>query len=252
MPYKQIRSLDRGVAILQFVNTMGEATAGKIARAIGLPRPTVYRILDTLVESGLLYRSPSAQRVYRLTEAVGKLSNSLDRSDPVAAAARRVLNSVSPDLPWPVFLSTYSEEGMVIRETTRGSSVFWTELGWVGAVAPFWEVSPGWAFIAHASPDLVSSLLEQAPVGAKDQLEAVRKQGYALDHDSAGRVIGLSIPVGKDDTLVGALATRWEASEVTKQGFVDEFFGSLDLLRNQILEELTKDSAGAPALAEQG
>lgn len=251
MPYKQIRSLDRGVAILQYVNTMGEATAGKIARAIGLPRPTVYRILDTLVESGLLYRSPSEQRVYRLTEALDKLSDSLRPSDPVAAAARHVLSSASRDLPWPVFLSTYSEEGMVIRETTRGSSVFWTELGWVGAVAPFWEVAPGWAFIAHASSELRDTLLEQGPDGAKEQLETVRRQGYAIDHDRDSRVIGLAVPVGEGDTLVGALATFWEPSEVTEEAFVDELLCSLNELRNQILKELASSPDGTPAFTKQ-
>lgn len=248
MPYKRIRSLERGVAILQLVNTMGEATAGKIAQEIGLPRPTVYRILDTLVESGLLYRSPSAQKVYRLTEAVGKLSTSLARADPVAAAARRVLSGASLDVAWPVFLSTYTEEGMVIRETTRGSSVFWTELGWVGAIAPFWEVSPGWAFVAHAPARLQKTLIEQGPPDAQSRLETIRYQGYALDHDASGRVFGISVPVGDGDTLIGALATIWEANEATEPSVVDDYLASLTSLRDQILHELAAGGNHATTL----
>lgn len=238
------------MAILQFVNTMGEATAGKIARQVGLPRPTVYRILDTLVESGLLYRSPSAQRVYRLTEAVGKLSTGLGDEDPVVAAARRVLQNASPDLFWPVFLSTYTEEGMVIRETTRGSSVFWTELGWVGAVAPFLEVSPGWAFLAHATPDLQKTILKELSPETRERLEVVRKQGYALDHDSTGRVVGISVPVGEGENLVGALATFWEASEGPEPILADDFLASLDSLRRQILAERSADAEGASGTPE--
>lgn len=241
MTYKRIRSLERGVAILQFVNTMGEATAGKIAQEIGLPRPTVYRILDTLVESGLLYRSPSAHKVYRLTEAVGKLITGIERADPVATAAHSVLSSASADVSWPVFLSTYSGKGMVIRETTRGSSVFWTELGWVGAAAPIWEVSPGWAFAAHASPELQHALAEQGPPDVQSRLETVRKQGYALDHDPTGRVCGVAVPVGKGEALVGALATVWEAGEAPEANSADGYLASLISLRDQILEELASD-----------
>ncbi|MFV3077289.1 helix-turn-helix domain-containing protein [Niveispirillum fermenti] len=241
MTYKRIRSLERGVAILQYVNTMGEATAGKIAQEIDLPRPTVYRILDTLVESGLLYRSPSAQKVYRLTEAVGKLITGIERADPVATAAHSVLSNSSLDVSWPVFLCTYSEKGMVIRETTRGSSVFWTDLGWVGAAAPIWEVAPGWAFAAHASPELQAFLIEQGPPDVKSRLETIRQQGYALDHDATGRVSGVAVPVGKGDTLVGALATVWEVSEAPEANPVDGYLASLRSLRDQILEELASD-----------
>lgn len=238
MPYKRIRSLERGVTILQYVNTMGEATAGKIAREIRLPRPTVYRILDTLVESGLLYKSPSAQKVYRLTEAVGKLSTGLSDGDRAVAATRRVLSNASLDLSWPVFLSTHTEEGMVIRETNRGSSVFWTELGWVGAIAPRWEVAPGWAYVAHATSELQEALLQNAPDDARERLVAVREQGYAVDLDSAGRVVGLAVAVGEGETLVGSLATFWEASERPDPVVIEEFLASLMSLRNQILAEL--------------
>lgn len=238
MSYKRIRSLERGVAVLQFLNQMGSATARDIAKEIGLPRPTVYRILDTLVESGLIYRSPSAHKVYRLTEAVGRLSGNLDKSAPVSAAASAVLGGVPDSLPWPVFMTTLSDEGVVIRETTRGSTVFWTEYGWVGAVAPIWEVAPGRASVAFSPPERQAELLKDAPPWAAEDIRIIREQGYAEERDRDGRLAGLAVPVGSGEALVGALAVSWEPSSEPDASLKDRCLPLLSSLRDDILAQL--------------
>lgn len=47
-----VRSLARGLAVLSYVNKSGESRPAEIAKALGLPRPTVYRLLETLEEMG--------------------------------------------------------------------------------------------------------------------------------------------------------------------------------------------------------
>lgn len=238
MSYKRIRSLERGVAVLQFLNQMGSATAGDIAKEIGLPRPTVYRILDTLVESGLIYRSPSAHKVYRLTEAVGRLSGNFDKSEPITAAARAVLGAAPDSLPWPVFLTTLSDEGVVIRETTRGSTVFWTEYGWVGAVAPIWEVGPGRVSVAFSPPERQEALLRDAPAWAADDIRTIVAQGYAEERDQDGRLSALAVPVGEGEALVGALAITWEPTTEPDEDLKERYLPLLRGLRDDILAQL--------------
>lgn len=238
MSYKRIRSLERGVAVLQFLNQMGSATAGDIAKEIGLPRPTVYHILDTLVESGLIYRSPSAHKVYRLTEAVGRLSGNFDKSEPITAAARTVLGAAPDSLPWPVFLTTLSDEGVVIRETTRGSTVFWTEYGWVGAVAPIWEVGPGRVSVAFSPPERQEALLRDAPAWAADDIRTIVAQGYAEERDQDGRLSALAVPVGEGEALVGALAITWEPTTEPDEDLKERYLPLLRGLRDDILAQL--------------
>jgi IclR family mhp operon transcriptional activator len=217
---------------------MGSATAGDIAKEIGLPRPTVYRILDTLVESGLIYRSPSAHKVYRLTEAVGRLSGNFDKSEPITAAARAVLGAAPDSLPWPVFLTTLSDEGVVIRETTRGSTVFWTEYGWVGAVAPIWEVGPGRVSVAFSSPERQEALLRDAPAWAADDIRTIVAQGYAEERDQDGRLSALAVPVGKGEALVGALAITWEPTTEPDEDLKARYLPLLRGLGDDILAQL--------------
>jgi IclR family mhp operon transcriptional activator len=217
---------------------MGSATAGDIAKEIGLPRPTVYRILDTLVESGLIYRSPSAHKVYRLTEAVGRLSGNFDKSEPITAAARTVLGAAPDSLPWPVFLTTLSDEGVVIRETTRGSTVFWTEYGWVGAVAPIWEVGPGRVSVAFSPPERQEALLRDAPAWAADDIRTIVAQGYAEERDQDGRLSALAVPVGEGEALVGALAITWEPTAEPDEDLKERYLPLLRGLRDDILAQL--------------
>jgi IclR family transcriptional regulator, mhp operon transcriptional activator len=42
-----VRAFKRGLDILQEVNRSGGIQAGEIARRLDLPRPTVYRLLET-------------------------------------------------------------------------------------------------------------------------------------------------------------------------------------------------------------
>jgi IclR family mhp operon transcriptional activator len=49
---RRVRGLTRGLAILRALNENNYATALQLSRITGLPRPTVYRLLDTLIAAG--------------------------------------------------------------------------------------------------------------------------------------------------------------------------------------------------------
>lgn len=238
MSYKHIRSLERGVAVLQFLNQKGAATAGDIARHISLPRPTVYRILDTLEDCGLVYRSPSQQKVYRLTEAVGLLGEDLEHAEPISAATRSVLGDASEFLPWPVFLSTLTDDGIVIRETTRGNSVFWTELGWIGSVAPVWEVAAGRVIAAYSAGPQQSKLLALAPANGAATIQNIISQGYEEERDAQDKLIGIAVPLGRGADLAGSLAIIWDTETDSETAMTERFLPQLRHLSDRIMVEL--------------
>ena len=53
---KTIRALERGLDIMQILQTKGFATLNEIYQVSGLPRPTILRILRTLVGAGWVRR----------------------------------------------------------------------------------------------------------------------------------------------------------------------------------------------------
>ena len=58
-----VRALARGLNILRYLNKVGATLPGEIASKLGLPRPTVYRLLHTLEEEGYVIWSASDARV---------------------------------------------------------------------------------------------------------------------------------------------------------------------------------------------
>ena len=73
---KLVRSLERGLALLQAMNmhpSNNVISVYALAKEVRLPRPTVYRLLDTLCHAGYVNRSASTDQ-YRLTSRVRMLA----------------------------------------------------------------------------------------------------------------------------------------------------------------------------------
>jgi IclR family mhp operon transcriptional activator len=66
MQPKQIRSFARGLAVLAALNRNGSASALTLARETGLPRATVYRLLQTLLDDGYVGRGTADDRFHLL------------------------------------------------------------------------------------------------------------------------------------------------------------------------------------------
>ncbi|MCP1610982.1 catechol 2,3-dioxygenase-like lactoylglutathione lyase family enzyme [Azospirillum lipoferum] len=78
--------------------------AATIARNLKLPRPTVYRILESLEQEGLVYPSPSGGG-FRLTANVGLLSDGFAGEDWGADVAAPLLNHPGSELTSPTGLT---------------------------------------------------------------------------------------------------------------------------------------------------
>ena len=71
---KPLRTLDRGLNVLGYLNEVRIASAQNIAKALKLPLPTVYRIIETLSHGGYVEKVNPDENVYRLTIGVRRLS----------------------------------------------------------------------------------------------------------------------------------------------------------------------------------
>jgi len=68
----------KALSILEKLNALGEARNSEIADALELPRPTCYRLLQTLCEAGVVLNDGNTH-VYRPAERVLALSCGLNR-----------------------------------------------------------------------------------------------------------------------------------------------------------------------------
>lgn len=89
-----VRAFKRGLDVLHEVNRSGGIRAGDVARALDLPRPTVYRLLETLEELGYIARSASDDR-FRVTRRALSLGDGYDPGVVICQAAAPYLADLS-------------------------------------------------------------------------------------------------------------------------------------------------------------
>ena len=80
----QVRAVERAFRILQAINTRDGAKAAEIAASTGIPRPTVYRLLEELVEG---YAAPA------------EVNDVLERSGSSFSFGQRQVPTPSPHPP---------------------------------------------------------------------------------------------------------------------------------------------------------
>lgn len=147
-----VRALRRGLAVLRHINACGSTSAAEIARALSIPRPTVYRLLQTLEEEGYVAFSASSTQV-RVTRLAASLGDGYAAQARICQAAGPVFGHYAPRLVWPLDLTVYEDAAMVIQETTHTRSPLSIDRGMIGFRLPMLRTSAGRAYLAYCPPE---------------------------------------------------------------------------------------------------
>ena len=89
-----------------------------IARAVDLPYPTAFRIIQTLIHEGLIECEPTRKH-YRVTELVQSLSLGYQDGGKLVSAARPHIVELTRRFSWPVSVVTHVGQSMVVRDSTH-------------------------------------------------------------------------------------------------------------------------------------
>jgi IclR family KDG regulon transcriptional repressor len=203
MPTKSLRKAFTIIEVL--ANPPGNMTAADIARAVHVPRPTVYRILRDLEEAGYVLRDTGAG--YRLSlKLLGLAHEVLDRTD-LRQVALPVLAALRDRGQETVHLGIAENGRMVHIEKLEGSGPF-TVSPRVGRTVPMHCTAMGKAVLAFLPPDearaivIRQGLSRHTPntiVGWRalgEELDRVRRHGYAVsneEYEEGVRCIGAPI-----------------------------------------------------------
>ncbi|MBF5006531.1 DNA-binding transcriptional regulator [Diaphorobacter caeni] len=220
--YKEVRSLSRGLQVLQALNRApgGIASTTEIAQVCGVHRTTVKRLLETLRADGFVRRGEKEGQYY-LTFAVRSLSEGFVHDDWVDQVALPLMRAALPDLMWPCDLGALEGGFMVVRESTHRFSLLSQHRGMIGEKLPLFFTAMGRAYLAACSQAELEGLLallvqRDDAVGemardraAVDRLIAdTRERGYAVndgDWDREAAVGAIGVPILCAGRLVGGI-----------------------------------------------
>lgn len=213
---RSIRSVNRCLEILEFLNLKNGATQREVCAETGLTRGTAYRMLETMRLQGFLRKDRGSAR-YWLTGRVRALADGYVEEWWIENFARQMVQDLGRKVRWPVKLLTLSGHELLTRVTTDYESPFTEAKFPSGHRVSLLATAAGHAFLAACDAALQEQLIRMAQdAGApsktaargelKQQLRRVRLQGYeAVNHPKLA-IYSVAVPVVTGDQVIGALA----------------------------------------------
>lgn len=172
-------------------------TSEQIMEATGFSRPTTFRYLKELRQSGLLARFGGG---YVLGAKAVKLDYIIRQSDPLLHLFQPILAQLRDDTECDAILATLLGEEFfaTVHERSGNATVNWSR----GRPMPVTRGAGGLAVLAHVPAAQQKRLLTKSGLEGdelarlKAELREVAKQGYAVSMGALdGENVGISVPI---------------------------------------------------------
>jgi DNA-binding IclR family transcriptional regulator len=209
-----VQSVDRAVAVLQFLRRAGWSGVTEVAGEIGVHKSTAYRLLATLRDHGLVEQDAETER-YRLGLGLVSLASAVTAEIDVARAARPVCQRLSERTQETVTITVLAgDEALIIDQATSPASVL--SVDWTGRHSPLHCTSDGKVLLAYMPRGRQRRYLAQPlrrftaqtivdPEQLEAQLHAIQEAGYAytVEEYEVG-LNGVAAPIRSADGAVAA------------------------------------------------
>ena len=185
-----VQSVDRAISILEsFSASEPELGVGEISRRVGIPKTTVFRLLATLEERGLISQSPETE-LHRLGIGLLVLANNAMITADLQRVARPYLRQFAQELNETVTLTVLDGHDAVNLELFASPERLIMRVGWVGRRMPIHATASGKAILAfrpeEEQKEILSEALEQITPRTitdrkklEEEFRQVRRDGYA-------------------------------------------------------------------------
>ncbi len=142
--YPPVNAVQRALDVLRAVNSKAIATVNAIHAETGIPRPTVVRMLETLMYEGYVVRDNMCGG-YRVTGKVTELAAGYSGISRVIEVARPLAIGLTRQIKWPIGLGEIDGNEIEIRY-------------WTGTISPVVHTNT----VLGKRPDLLKSAMGRA------------------------------------------------------------------------------------------
>jgi IclR family mhp operon transcriptional activator len=216
-----IEPVSRSFAIMEALSRRPRGTVAVLADETHLPRPTVVRLLKTLVELGYATRI-SREAGYRLTDKVLSLAQGIRFVDHLIDVAAPHMSRFTRRYGWPLYLGTISDRAMTIRHSTAAESPMSFERTALQRRSPLLSSALGRAWLAFCSAEERRGVLRHLGVKPDAKLASafarIRSDGYAFTVlPRSGRLQGIGVAIRDGERVMGCLSMRFIRSAMTEE-----------------------------------
>jgi IclR family mhp operon transcriptional activator len=249
--YREVRGLSRGLAVLRALNAMPGGIGGvvELARATGLHRTTVKRLLETLRMEGLVHHKDVGAS-YALGFEVRRLSEGYVGADWVDQVAAPAMRTHLRALSWPSDLATPDSGFMIVRESTHRFSLLSQHRATIGIRIPMLVSAIGRAWLtwcAEEEREATLALLKdrQDNIGelarnrayVKGILRETRKRGYAMNKgewSAEAAVTAVALPIKVGEHAIGGVNLVFQSNQVSDREIAVRYVPLLRRLADEI------------------
>lgn len=263
-----IRGLERGLQVLGVLRTRATSSLHELHEATRIPKPSLLRILATLVQHGLASRRLADGR-YRYSD-FRTIERKRDRYDHVAEASVPVLDRLCQKVLWPSDLMVPAGDHMERRETSQAHSPFFphrTHRNRVGQPVGWLLTGVGRAYLAFCPETEKERILRRLrnskkpddhlarhPKRLEQILAETRTRGYATrDPSFTGGTYGgpplndglasIAVPLLGRTGVYGSLNILWIKSAFSVEQFAVRHLADLHQAAHEIVDALHQDHA---------
>jgi IclR family transcriptional regulator, KDG regulon repressor len=257
-----VRSITRAVQILETFRQGSVLTTAELARALRIPKSSIYEILRTLTDEGLVERMDGH---YRLGLRLIELAHTAVQDLEVGRVGRPLLQRLRDELNETVQLTVlYGEEVLYVEgyESTHQLRTFFE----LGDRAPLYCTALGKAILAFRGETEIQKVTGQKELRAftsrtltdgsalRRDLERTVARGYAIDdreHEEGVRCVAAPIR-SRHGVVFASISVSGPAHRMTKAREVEIASRTVEAA-NEISQRIGYHSAGKmPARARQG
>lgn len=188
-----VRSLDRGIRILEILSENAEMGITEMAEVLEVDKSTVSRLMETLRGHDMVQLNKRTKK-YRLGLRLLNLGTAAERNLNIIEIARPVIRGVSDKLEQSVHLCAYNNMMAYVIDQTVYRAAF-SVSATTGMIEPVHASSVGKCILAYRPEDMLEQILEgYAYVKYTDktildkehlleELRKIKEQGYAIDDE---------------------------------------------------------------------
>ncbi|WP_291730404.1 IclR family transcriptional regulator [Leisingera sp. F5] len=227
----QIPTNLRLLVLLEEIARRGVAVKpAEMIEAMGLPKPTVHRLMQTAESEGFLQRDLDG-RAYGPGPRLRRLALNTMSSEHLRTARLSILKSVAEELGETCNLATPDREGMIYLDRVETKWPLRIQLP-IGTQVPFHCTASGKMYLSTLKPATLQAVLHARPLEAvtgqsctdpaalSTELDAIRSRGYSTDAEEfISGMVAVAVPVR--DTHSRLLATLSVHAPVQRRSLQD-------------------------------